>query len=173
MCCRDHARVHFDCPVQRLRGGSRAPAVLRAASPGRSARLPPISSRTASRCRPLRTAQPCPERTSEGPTNVPKEFGLQQCFSQGAAIHGHERPARTRAPVVDHPNDEFFAGTGLAIHQHGRVDRGQPSVSSSTSCIAELRAMKCFDAVWRAMRSRSAFSSRLRLSSTCSRPESS
>ena len=62
----------------------------------------------------------------EGSTDVPKELGLQQRFSQRGAVDRHERPAGTRALIVNHPHDELLPGAALSVDEDGCVQRSDP-----------------------------------------------
>ncbi len=59
----------------------------------------------------------------ERAAHVAEELGLEQGLGHGAAVHGHERPRRARARVVDGLGDDLLAGAGFALDQQRRVRR--------------------------------------------------
>ena len=111
-------------------------------------------------------------RAGERAAHVAEEFGFQQRFGQRGAVDGDKRTAGARALIVDHADDELFAGAALAVDQTVVSSGATRAASSRTSCIAALPAMKCFEAAWRATRSRNRFSSRSRLATCRSRRSS-
>ena len=52
---------------------------------------------------------------------IPEELALNERGDQGAAIHGHERPAGQRAAKVNGARHQFFAGAAFAGDQHRRA----------------------------------------------------
>src|SRR5690606_6288117 len=60
-------------------------------------------------------------RAGEGAFFVAKQFGFEQRFGNGAAVHRDEGFAATRAGAVQRLSDELFAGAGLASDEHGTI----------------------------------------------------
>jgi hypothetical protein len=54
---------------------------------------------------------------------VPEELGFQQRLGQRGAVDRYERPAGTRALIVDHPHHELLPGAALSVDEDGRVQR--------------------------------------------------
>jgi hypothetical protein len=60
----------------------------------------------------------------KGAALVAEEFGFEQGFGQGAAIHRHQRPLRARAQAVDLQGHLLLADPALAQDQHRRLAGG-------------------------------------------------
>ena len=58
----------------------------------------------------------------EGALFMAEQFGLDQRFGQGGAVHGDERFAPARAEVMQPLGDQLLAGAALADHQHRAVE---------------------------------------------------
>ena len=57
---------------------------------------------------------------------VPEQFALHEMLRQSAAVHGHERPRRPRAALMDRPSHQLLARSRLAAHEHRRIARRHP-----------------------------------------------
>ncbi|MDT4838900.1 hypothetical protein FQZ97_726730 [compost metagenome] len=57
----------------------------------------------------------------EGAFAVAEEFGFDQAFGDGGAVHRHEGLVRTRAGLVQRAGHHFLAGAGLAQQQDGQL----------------------------------------------------
>ncbi len=57
----------------------------------------------------------------EGAPLVSEQLGFEQIGGDRTAVDGHERPAATRAQVVNGASADFLAGAGFPEHEHGRV----------------------------------------------------
>src|SRR5437899_3120365 len=68
-------------------------------------------------CRPAR----------EGPLLVAEALALEHTLGEGLAVDRHERLAHPLAPVVEQARDELLPGPALALDQHARAARGDPS----------------------------------------------
>ena len=66
-------------------------------------------------------------RAGEGAPAVAEELRLEQVFGDGAAVHGHERPLRPRALLVDGARHQLLAGARLAEDQHRHTGGGHPA----------------------------------------------
>ena len=55
---------------------------------------------------------------------VAEQFGLEQVFLQGRAVHLDEVARRAQRVAMDRAGDQLLAGAGLAAHQHGRIALG-------------------------------------------------
>src|SRR4029078_2849167 len=64
-----------------------------------------------------------PYRAGKGAAHVPEELGLEQCLGQRRAVDRHERTARPRTSAVNHPDDEFLAGSALTVDEDRRIKR--------------------------------------------------
>ena len=56
-----------------------------------------------------------------------EEFAFQQLRRDGRRVHGHKRPARALAVIMDRPGDQFLARAALAVDQDGGVALGDPA----------------------------------------------
>ena len=59
----------------------------------------------------------------KGPLLVPEELAFEQARGHGSAVERHEGVLAPGAMVVDGARNEFLAGAGLAVDQHGRLGR--------------------------------------------------
>jgi hypothetical protein len=64
--------------------------------------------------RGLEPAGPCTKRSGKSAPLVPKQFALNQAFSERTAIDRNEGPGAPWAKVVDLVCDQFFAGASFA-----------------------------------------------------------
>src|SRR5439155_11573824 len=76
---------------------------------------------------PLEASRPYRDRAREGPLLVAEELALEHTLGEGIAVDRHERLAHPLAPVVEQARDELFPGSALALDQHARAARGDPS----------------------------------------------
>src|SRR5262249_19070912 len=60
-------------------------------------------------------------RSRERTASVAEESRLEQLRRQGGTVKGHERPPSPPRSAVNQPRDNFFAGSGLAGDEYGRV----------------------------------------------------
>ena len=75
--------------------------------------------RCASSKRPTRLGDGARERA----LRVAEQLRLGERLGNGRRVEGDEPLIRARAVVVDRPRDQFLAGAGLALNQHGAVHR--------------------------------------------------
>ncbi len=73
--------------------------------------------------RQLEASDPAGDGAGERALGVAEQLGLGQRLGNGGGVEGDESLVGTRAVVVDRPRDEFLAGAGLALDQHGAVHR--------------------------------------------------
>jgi hypothetical protein len=64
--------------------------------------------------RGLEPAGPCAKCSGKSAPLVPKQFALNQAFSERTAIDRNEGPGAPRAQVVNMACDQFFAGASFA-----------------------------------------------------------
>ena len=62
-------------------------------------------------------------RSRERPAHVTEEFRFEQGLGEGRAIDRNEGRRGARALIMDHADDELFAGAALAANQDRRVER--------------------------------------------------
>ena len=74
-------------------------------------------------CGRLEQAPARAEGAGERAALVTEQLRLEERLRQGRAIDGDERPRGPRARLVNGARDELFAGPGLALDQHGGVER--------------------------------------------------
>ena len=53
-----------------------------------------------------------------------EQFALYKGIGHGGAVHNHEGPSRTFAPLMHLPRDQILAAATLAQYKHGNVGRG-------------------------------------------------
>src|SRR5208282_4940908 len=69
----------------------------------------------------LETANFLRDGSGERALLVAEELTFQQIQWNGSTIQSHKRPPGSRADVVDRVCDEFLAGAGFSLDQHGRT----------------------------------------------------
>ena len=47
-----------------------------------------------------------------------EQFGFEQVFRNGSAIHGHEAAVTPHAVEMEHSGDEFLSGSAFSLNQH-------------------------------------------------------
>ena len=52
-----------------------------------------------------------------------EEFALEKLFRNRGAIHANERLVFARTATMDFARDQFLAGAGFALNQHGSIRR--------------------------------------------------
>jgi len=71
-------------------------------------------------------------RTGKRPGDITEQFALDQALGNGGTVQGDERPVTALALLMQLAGENFLAGPGLALHQHGQVaildPCGQPKV---------------------------------------------
>ena len=67
----------------------------------------------------LEIAAPPGLRPGERPFFIAEKFALQQCGSDGAAIHPHKRPPAPARKLMDGLRNKLFAGAGFPGHEYG------------------------------------------------------
>jgi hypothetical protein len=71
--------------------------------------------------------------TGEGARFMPEQFGLDQRFGQGRAVHGDQRAVPARGEAMEALGDQFLARPALADHQHRAVELGAARLARSTA----------------------------------------
>src|SRR5579863_700315 len=74
--------------------------------------------------RRMNAAQPGLKRARKCTARETEEFGLQQAFWNGSAVHDHEWPLAAAAEGMNATGDEFLARAGFADDQNSRIARG-------------------------------------------------
>lgn len=62
--------------------------------------------------------------TGEGAFFVTEEFGFEEVFGEGGAVHFHQWPGGAGAPGVDDVGEDFFADTAFAGDEDAAFRRG-------------------------------------------------
>src|SRR6187200_430198 len=71
----------------------------------------------------LEAADTAGNRARECAFRVAEQLRLGERLWNGRRVEGDESLIRARAVVVNRPRDQFLAGAGLALNQHGAVHR--------------------------------------------------
>ena len=83
----------------------------------------------------LEIAAPPGLRPGERPFFIAEKFALQQCGSDGAAIHPHKRPPAPARKLMDGLRNKLFAGAGFPVVKHGNY--GATSVSGASNVMEQ------------------------------------
>ena len=83
----------------------------------------------------LEIAAPPGLRPGERPFFIAEKFALQQCGSDGSAIHPHKRPPAPARKLMDGLRNKLFAGAGFPVVKHGNY--GATSVSGASNVMEQ------------------------------------
>src|SRR5580692_12780875 len=73
--------------------------------------------------RQFKSTEAALQRPSERPLFVAKEFGRNQRWGKGCAVHAHEGALRSTRSFMDGAGDQFFTSSGLSTNKNARIGR--------------------------------------------------